>query len=649
MKFPTTKLLIILALFALVKNDDDDNLNKDIPKYSTIKVQYGNHTINRPLFHFTPKFGWMNDPNGCWYDKKDKVYHIYYQYNPNDTIWGMPLYWGHASSKDLSNWTHHEIAIRAPDWAGAYSGSMFIDDECVATGWFPHDTKCNDDNKYKNTIAAWTWNDKYWYEYQCLSYSTDGGEKFITEKDYCALIIEKDKKIVDGEEKEVNSTQFRDPQVVKFGSRQFIMSIAKSHEYSIHFYESTDLAKWTLAGGFTLYGYLGFQYECPNLIKLKNNDKIGTEADSYWVLFISINPGSQQGGSSTEYFFGQYTFGTDQNVNPYVASFNYNTLMDQGKDFYAMQIMYVPPETNELTGGFDTGIGITWASNWQYTKVVPTDPWRSSMAIPRRIKLGHYNPTGSTPLLYVLSKAILDDNDMNDANPATSTRFDEPLPTDYTTITKSGDVYTIPGTAFGALELYIEFVSCDAYTDHAPGVITFFLRGGTIPEEYLRIGYNQKADAFFLDRGNTRVQWVHDNPFFTDKLTMTVYGTGLDTEQTGIFKTIYEEGTGYDVEYSGKCSEVKFTAHIIVDRNIVEVFFNEDGQGYSAITSTNTFFFSGGNFITDVLVDYNSGQTNTDAVVGFRDIKIKGRHLNLKESSSDNSETPSEETPDPSP
>ena len=49
----------------------------------------------------------------------------------------------------------------------------------------------------------------------------------------------------------------------------------------------------------------------------------------------------------------------------------------QGKDFYAMQIMYVPPESNELTEGFDSGIGITWASNWQYTKVVPTDPWRS--------------------------------------------------------------------------------------------------------------------------------------------------------------------------------------------------------------------------------------------------------------------------------
>ena len=303
MKFPTTKLLIVLALFALVKNDQ----NAGIPDYPKLKVQYGNHTINRPLFHFTPLYGWMNDPNGCWYDKIEKVYHIYFQYNPNDTIWGMPLYWGHASSKDLSTWTQHDIAIRAPDWAGAYSGSMFIDDECVATGWFGE--TCDENTKHNNTVAAWTWNDADWYEYQCLSYSKDGGETFTTpDKDpdpdkpnYCPLIDEKD------EETKISSKQFRDPQVVKYDSKKYIMSIAKSHEYSIHFYESTNLASWAFKGGFTLYGYLGFQYECPNLIHLKNNDKKGTEDESYWVLFISINPGSQQGGSSTEYFFGQYT------------------------------------------------------------------------------------------------------------------------------------------------------------------------------------------------------------------------------------------------------------------------------------------------------------------------------------------------------
>ena len=221
MKFPTTKLFIVLALFTLVKNqnEQEEDFNSGIPDYSKIKVQYGNHTINRPIFHFTPEFGWMNDPNGCWYDKETETYHIYFQYNPNDTIWGMPLYWGHASSKNLAKWEHHNIAIRAIDWAGAYSGSMFIDDECLS-GYF---SNCNEEGnkKYQNTIAAWTWNDKDWKEFQCFSYSTDGGMVFKTPSDKCL---------------DENSTQYRDPQVVKYGSGQYILSVAKSHEYSIYFY-----------------------------------------------------------------------------------------------------------------------------------------------------------------------------------------------------------------------------------------------------------------------------------------------------------------------------------------------------------------------------------------------------------------------------
>ena len=35
--------------------------------------------------------------------------------------------------------------------------------------------------------------------------------------------------------------------------------------------------------------------------------------------------------------------------------------------------MYVPRTESEFTSGFESAIGITCASNWQYTKVFPTD------------------------------------------------------------------------------------------------------------------------------------------------------------------------------------------------------------------------------------------------------------------------------------
>jgi beta-fructofuranosidase len=614
-------ILIPLFLFSIILVNCD--WNSGIPEYEKLRFKKGNLTLNRPLIHFTPEYGWMNDPNGCWYDKTDNLYHIYFQYNPADTVWGMPLYWGHATSSDLITWKEEKIAIRARDWAGAYSGSMFIDDECVSP-WFK-DTCPNGGPNYQNVIAAWTWNNISWYEYQCLSYSTNKGFTFVTPENEgdiknCPAVNESD------------STQFRDPQVIKFDSKKYVMSIAKSHEYAIKFYNSSDGVKWDELGAFTLYGYLGFQYECPNLVHLKNNDKETGEKDSYWILFISINPGSQQGGSSTEYFIGTFDYEpSDQKPYKLAENYNYNTLIDVGKDFYAMQIMYFPPDSNEINEGFDTAIGITWASNWQYSKVVPTDPWRSSMAIPRKIKLGHYKPTG-TSLIYVLSKALLDSSDNETVSASTESLYDTDLPTNYDYL-ESGKTYTPPGAANGVLELEITFISCDAYTDHDPGVVTFYLKGGSIPEEYLRFGYNQKADAFFLDRGNTNVQWVHNNPFFTDKLSMNVYGKSNTVSQEGYPKTIFNTETKkYSTENSGKCEEAIFNAHLIIDRNIIEVFFNEDNNGYSAITSTNTFFFTGGNYITTVDIEYNNVVVG-DKKFGFREVGIKGRHLNLKTTS----------------
>ena len=73
----------------------------------------------RPRLHYTPAYGWVNDPNGLVY--VDGVYHMFHQYNPYSTEW-QNMSWGHATSTDLLHWTRLPVAMLPDEEGTIFSG-----------------------------------------------------------------------------------------------------------------------------------------------------------------------------------------------------------------------------------------------------------------------------------------------------------------------------------------------------------------------------------------------------------------------------------------------------------------------------------------------------------------------------------------------
>ena len=125
-----------------------------------------------PYVHFTPPFGWCNDPNGLLrYTSPvtgETVYHMFYQHNPYDWIWGN-MTWGHAVSRDLLHWEHRPPAIHPDERGTIFSGSGIVDRENRSG------LKSGAEDPillfYTSAPDAAPFT-------QCLAYSNDGGRTF---------------------------------------------------------------------------------------------------------------------------------------------------------------------------------------------------------------------------------------------------------------------------------------------------------------------------------------------------------------------------------------------------------------------------------------------------------------------------------------
>ncbi|RYG06243.1 MAG: glycoside hydrolase family 32 protein [Chitinophagaceae bacterium] len=321
---------------------------------STVSAQSNNYKSDkhRPQYHFSPNEHWMNDPNGMVY--YNGTYHLFFQHYPEKTIWG-PMHWGHATSRDLVNWTQQPIALYPDSLGWIFSGSAVID--------YKNTSGFGKDNKPAMVAIFTHHNDSLEklggnnHQYQSLAYSNDEGRTWTKYEGNPVL-------------KNPGIQDFRDPKVFWYekGSK-WIMTLATKDR--ITFYSSPDLKSWEKESDVGAeFGGHGGVWECPDLIEMKYG------VTTKWVLLVSINPGGPNGGSVTQYFVGNFdgkTFTPDDTLTRW---------MDYGPDNYA-------GVTWSNTGSRQILIG--WMSNWLYANKVPTERWRSAMTIPRQLSLERVN------------------------------------------------------------------------------------------------------------------------------------------------------------------------------------------------------------------------------------------------------------------
>lgn len=303
------------------------------------------HEYYRQIYHFCPKYGWMNDPNGLFY--KDGVYHAYYQYNPYASVWGN-MHWGHTTTKDFVHYEHHPV-VMIPDEIGAiFSGSIVIDQDNVSG--FGKDA----------VIAYYTsaTREDYTGQTQCMAISTDGGYTF--------------KKYEQNPIITYDCRDFRDPIVIRY-KNQWNMFV--STQQWVRIYSSQNLKEWKFESEFGHgIGSHDGCWECPTVFEINGK----------WVMIVSMNKGADV-GNAMQYYIG--TFDGHEFRSEYPP--RVIKWMDFGLDSFATACFHNAPA---LTA-------ISWMRYNEFDRPEPTKQFRGCFTVPRTFTV-HECPKTHLSTLY---------------------------------------------------------------------------------------------------------------------------------------------------------------------------------------------------------------------------------------------------------
>jgi fructan beta-fructosidase len=242
--FKDQKLTVEAVLISGSKALDAINANDKVPDFDKLYEEK-----HRPLFHFTSRRGWLNDPNGLVF--ADGEWHMFYQHNPFGVNWGN-MHWGHAVSDDLVHWKELGEALYPKQYGDfAFSGSAVVDNGNTS-GWGTKEKPA--------MVLAYTSTGRG----ECIAFSKDRGRTW-TEYDKNPVV----------------KHSGRDPKLVWYEKgKHWVMAVYDEFQGKqwIAFHTSSDLKTWTFASRIE-----GF-FECPDLFEMS----VGLdEKKMKWILYAA--------------------------------------------------------------------------------------------------------------------------------------------------------------------------------------------------------------------------------------------------------------------------------------------------------------------------------------------------------------------------
>ena len=307
---------------------------------------------DRPVFHLSPRIGWMNDPNGFSLYKGQ--YHLFYQYHPYATQWG-PMHWGHVVSRDMLRWEYLPAAL-APDQeydrSGCFSGSALeLSDGRQLLMYTGVREKLTEDGTRKSCQT------------QCMAV----GDGLNYEKWMGNPVLD-ERHVPQG----FSHHDYRDPKMFRLSDGTFACVVGDRTDDgsgAVLLYESDDGYNWHFRSILDRsYNEFGKMWECPDFFSL----------DGRQLLLVSPQEMSQVGlefhnGNGNVCLVGQF--------DPASGRFDRRRIqaIDYGIDFYAPQTLLTADGRRVM---------IAWMQNWDTANAYPANTkWFGQMTLPRELSL----------------------------------------------------------------------------------------------------------------------------------------------------------------------------------------------------------------------------------------------------------------------